>query len=254
VASDLRSELNPSPLEDDPRAEVGAIRVIHAAGATFAIAHESRRDVPEVVLTIFEDGTLRRARTRLPSLHGIALSGRHLAIASLTGGAQSVFLHVQQLTLTRDERAGETSPGASRRRVFCLGEVDCGTARARQGALLDAASLMAQSLSATEPESFALEPEDASETRARFVIRGAKTGQDLTVRIGLRADGSAVVNVRLGPGEAHVPQALGAFARVRTALTGDDDGDPTTSHFELGALSRELGSVVMAIWALRLTR
>lgn len=207
-----------------------------------------------MVLTIFEDGTLRRARTRLPSLHGIALSGRHLAIASLTGGAQSVFLHVQQLTLTRDERAGETSPGASRRRVFCLGEVDCGTARAPQGALLDAASLMAQSLSATEPESFALEPEDASETRARFVIRGAKTGQDLTVRIGLRADGSAVVNVRLGPGEAHVPQALGAFARVRTALTGDDDGDPTTSHFELGALSRELGSVVMAIWALRLTR
>jgi hypothetical protein len=255
VASDLRSELNPSPLEEDPRAQVGEIRVVHAGAASFAVAHESRGASAEVVLTLFDDGKVRRARARLPALHGIALSGRHLALACLTAGASAAILHVQQFTLTRDEKTGETSPGAARRRAYWLDDATSwDTPRAREAALIDAATVMSLSLAASEPESFALEPGDLTRSRAGFLVKGSDPTRDMAVRIELHAEGSAVVNVRLGPGAANDPRPLGALGRLRSALTGDDDGDPSTGHFEVSSLARELGEIVMAIWALRLTR
>ncbi len=254
VASDLRSELNPVPLAAGVRAEVGEVRVVHAGGPTFVLAHEERHTAPEVVVTVFEDGRTRVVRTKFPSVHGLALAGKHVAIASVTGGAMSPLLYVQQLVLARDDAKGESFASAPKRRAYQLGEPPTSTAQARRGALLDAAEVLSQSLAAQPPRELAVSAVGPDRERAAFIVPGVDPSQDLAVSVELYADGRAVVNVKIGHGSAPQPRPLTTMERVRVMLTGDDDGDPSTAHFELSSLARELGRVVMAVWALRLTR
>lgn len=253
IASDLRSELNSMPLAAGARAEVGDVRVVHGGGATFVIAHEEHGAQREVVLTVFEDGKARTLRTRFAALHGLALAGKHIAIAALVPGALSPLLYVQQFALARDDARGESFASAPKRRAYVLGEPPTSTPQARRAALVDAAEVLAQSLSAQPPRDVTLEEHEDKE-RVAFIVAGSDPSRDMAVSIELREDGSAIVNVKLGDSKAPAPRPLSLLERLRVVVTGDDDGDPSTSHFELASLFRGLGEVVMAVWALKLTR
>jgi hypothetical protein len=163
-------------------------------------------------------------------------------------------LYVQQLVLARDDAKGESFASAPKRRAYQLGEPPTSTGQARRGALLDAAEVLSQSLAAQPPRELAVSTVAPDRERAAFIVAGIDPSQDLAVSVELYADGRAVVNVKIGHGSAPSPRPLTAMERVRVMLTGDDDGDPSTAHFELASLARELGRVVMAVWALRLTR
>ncbi|MFO0561129.1 MAG: hypothetical protein U0269_24135 [Polyangiales bacterium] len=253
IASDLRSELNSMPLAHGTRAEVGEVRVVHGGGATFVIAHEEHGAQREVVLTVFEDGKARTLRTRFAALHGLALAGKHIALAALVPGALSPLLYVQQLALARDDARGESFASAPKRRAYVLGEPPTNTPQARKAALVDAAEVLAQSLSAQPPREVTLEDHDAKE-RVAFIVPGSDPSRDMAVSIELHEDGSAIINVKMGDAKAPAPRPLSLLERLRVVVTGDDDGDPSTSHFELGSLFHGLGDVVMAVWALKLTR
>jgi hypothetical protein len=253
IASDLRSELNSMPLAHGARAEIGEVRVAHGGGATFVIAHEEHGAQREVVLTVFEDGKSRTLRTRLEALHGLALAGKHIAIAALASGALSPLLYVQQFALVRDEARGESFASAPKRRAYMLGEPPTNTRMARRAALLDAAEVLAQSLSAQPPRELTLEDHDERE-RVAFIVAGSDRSRDIAVSIELHEDASAIINVKIGDTKAPAPRPLSLLERLRVAITGDDDGDPSTSHFELESLFRGLGDVVMSVWALKLTQ
>lgn len=253
IASDLRSELNAIPLAPGVRAEVGSVRVVHGGGATFVLAHEEHGEQREVVLTVFEDGRARTMRTRFAALHGLALAGKHIALAALMPGAISPLLYVQQLALARDDAKGESFASAPKRRAYVLGEPPTSTAQARRAALVDAAEVLAQSLSAQPPREVTVEDFEGRE-RVAFIVAGSDPSKDMAVAIELQADGSAIVNVKMGTSRAPAPRPLTLLERLRVVVTGDDDGDPTTSHFELDSLFHGLGEVVMAVWALKLTR
>ncbi len=253
IASDLRSELNAVPLAAGVRAQVGAVRVVHGGGATFVVAHEEHGEQREVVVTVFEDGKVRTLRTKFAALHGLALAGKHLALAAVTAGSLSPLLYVQQLVLARDDARGESFAAAPKRRAYVLGEPPTATAQARRGALVDAAEVLAQSLSAQPPRELVVD-EAGDKERIAFIVAGSDVAKDMAVSIELSADGSAIVNVKMGDAKAPAPRPLTLLERLRVMVTGDDDGDPSTTHFELASLHRGLGEVVMAVWALKLTR
>lgn len=253
VASDLRTELNSVSLAPATRNSVGEVRVVHAGGATFVLAHEEEGQAREVVVTVFEDGRTRVVRSKFPGLHGLALAGKHVAIGAVVSGAITPILHVQQLTLVRDESKSESYASAPKRRAYLVGEPPTSTAAVRRAALEDAAQVLSQSLAAQAPRELQIGEVDGRE-RALFVVPGADATKDLAVSMELREDGSGIVNVKLGAASAPTPRELSLVERLRVVFTGDDDGDPTTSHFELDNLARDLGQVVMAVWALKLTR
>jgi hypothetical protein len=253
IASDLRSELNAVPLAPATRSTVGNVRAAHAGAATFVLAHEERSDEHEVVVTVFDDGKTRTVRSKFAAVHGLAIAGKHIAIAALTDGALAPRLYVQQLTLTRDEARGESYATAPKRRAYVFGALPTHSPRARRAALEDIAEVLSQSLAAQPPRALCVREAGSCE-RAAFVVPGADASKDLAVSIELHEDGSGIVNVKIGDRTAPDPRPLTAIERVRLMLTGDDDGDPSTSHFALRSLADELGEVVMAVWALRLTR
>lgn len=253
VASDLRTELNSVSLAPATRNTVGAVRVVHAGGATFVIAHEEEGQAHEVVVTVFEDGKTRVVRSKFPALHGLALAGKHVAISAMIAGAITPILHVQQLTLVRDEVKSESYASAPKRRAYLVGEPPTSTAAVRRAALEDAAHVLSHSLAAQAPRELQIGDVDGRE-RALFVVPGADATKDIAVSMELREDGSGIVNVKLGAARAPTPRELTLVERLRVLFTGDDDGDPDTSHFELASLARDLGQVVMAVWALKLTR
>lgn len=253
IASDLRSELNAVPLAAGVRAAVGNVRVVHGGGPIFVVAHEEHGDAREVVLTVFDDGKTRVLRSKFPGVQGLSIAGKHIAIAALVAGSISPLLYVQQLTLARDDVKGESFAIAPKRRAYLLGEPPTNTPQARRALLVDAAEVLAQSLSAQAPREVVVGEFDGHE-RVAFIVAGSDAAKDIAMVIQLHDDGSAIVNVKRGDTRAPAPRPLTVIERVRVALTGDDDGDPSTSHFELRSLTRDLGDVVMAVWALKLTR
>ena len=253
VASDLRSELNSVPLAAGTRSTLGAVRVVHAGGSTFVIAHKEAGETREVVVTVFDDGKTRTVRSKFPAMHGLALAGKHVAIAALIPGAATPILHVQQLTLVRDDARSESYASAPKRRAYLVGDPPSSTAAVRRAALEDAAQVLAHSLAAQPPRELQI-GEIGGRERAVFVVPGVDVAKDLAVSMELREDGSGIVNVKLGAATAPAPRELTIIEKLRVLFTGDDDGDPDTSHFELASLSRDIGQVVMAVWALKLTR
>lgn len=253
IASDLRSELNAVPLAPGVRSTVGNVRVVHGGGQLFVVAHEEHGEQREVVLTVFDDGKTRVLRTKFPGVHGLSISGKHIAIAALVPGSITPLLYVQQLTLARDDAKGESFAIAPKRRAYLLGDPPFDTPQARRALLVDAAEVLAQSLSAQAPREVVVGEFDGHE-RVAFIVAGSDAAKDIAMVIQLHADGSAIINVKRGDTRAPAPRPLTLIERVRVALTGDDDGDPSTSHFELASLTHGLGDVVMAVWALKLTR
>lgn len=256
IASDLRSELNPVPLASSGKVTVGAVRVAHASGAAFVIVHEEVGSSTEIITTVVEDGHARTLRNKSLSLQGLGVSGKQMAVAALTGGCMVPILYVQQVQLARDEAKGETYPAMPRRRVYLLGNPPTVTTQARRALLMDAAEVLAQSLSAQNPREITLAKDDdgANKTLMAFSVPGADAAHDVAVSILLHADGSAIVTAKLGDAKAPAPRPLSFIERARVLTTGDDDGDSKTVRRELRSLSQQIGEMVMSIWTLRLVQ
>jgi hypothetical protein len=242
LASDIRSELNMAPIRARTGWDIGAVRATYANGP-FVVAHDERRDDQgAAVLTVFDSGATTTTRLLLPSVGAVAAEGKDIAVATVLSGASAPMLLVQRTTV-----AG----GRDRRYAYLLEQPSLETATARQALLVDAADMLAASLGADAPRSFAHAEHDDAHDVARFTLPGPDAAHDLTFAIRLGARGDAVVGVRIGEGRAPEARGLHFVERVREILTGDDDGDAATTRVELPQLATGIAAVVSAVGALR---
>ncbi|MDP3275386.1 MAG: hypothetical protein Q8Q09_09345 [Deltaproteobacteria bacterium] len=254
IASDLRSELNQAPLVVDVTSVVGEVHIAHGGGTVFVVAHTETRAHSELVVTVFDDGNIRRSQNKFAAAHGMAVSGNQFAIVALVGGVSAPVLHVQQFMLLRDDRRGETRPTSPRRRAYLLGNPSAMTQSARRGLLTDCSEVLAQNLSAQPPREVVFVSQDSQGDVIAFVVAGATPADDIAVSILLRPDGSAIANAKLGGVTAPTPRALTLLERLRVTFQGDDDNDPSTVRCDLASLAQDLGQLVTSIWATRVTR
>jgi hypothetical protein len=255
IARDLRSELNTAPLVARHGRRIGAVRCAYASGP-FVVAHAEHGgdDERDVVVTVFDGAHSSSARFPFPGVDALVVEGRDVLVAALVGGASAPLLFLERLMVGRRHDGGPAELVGQRCYVYLLAQPAGAAQRQRHALLADAAEVLARSLSARGPRNLALRAHDERADVATFVIHGPDAARDLNVALLVRDDGSAVASVRIGEGLAPEPRALNFVERVRTTVTGDNDGDPRTVHLEVPSLACSIEDIVATVWGLRLVR
>jgi hypothetical protein len=257
VAQDLRTELNATPVVPRTGWSIETVSCAYANGP-FVMLHtevHEERGVRDAVITLFGEGKVWTRRFASSPVDRVWVEGRTLLTAGLLGGASTPLLAVQQLTLVRDQKdwvisdaAGLT--GTQRRYVYPLTPAPCGTPEMRHAVLTDVAEVVALSLGAHKPRDASLSVVDARADRMHFRVPMGKQGE-IALSMLVRDDGSGVVAIKIGVGHAPAARDLSWVERLRQTITGDDDGDPTTTRLETDQMLHAVEDILRAIWGLR---